>query len=57
MFLENSLKVRDLFAIYKGTAIIVNWINFEKNLGIHSHLMKRYTILVERAIHVIDIII
>ena len=50
------LKVISLFAIYKGIAMIRICNVFAIALGIPSHLMKKYTIHVERIIHVRDIV-
>ena len=50
------LKVISLFAIYKGIAMIRICKVFAIALGIPNHLMKKYTIHVERIIHVRDIV-
>jgi hypothetical protein len=50
------LKVISLFAIYKGIAMIRICNVFATAFGIFNHLMKKYTIHVERIIHVSDIV-
>ena len=54
--LEKSLNVRDLLAIYRGIAIIVICINLAIAFGIHITSMKKYTILVDKAVHISEIV-
>jgi hypothetical protein len=54
--LEKSLKVRDLLAKYRGTAIIIICINLAIAFGIHITSIKKYTILVDKAVHINEIV-
>jgi hypothetical protein len=55
-FFEKSLKVKDLFARYKGIAMMTIWMNLAIALGIQSTSMKKYTILVDKAVHIREIV-
>ena len=54
--LEKSLKVRDLLAKYRGTAIIIICINLAIAFGIQIISMKKYTILVDKAVQINEIV-
>jgi hypothetical protein len=54
--LEKSLNVSDLLAKYKGTAIIVICMNLAIAFGIQITSMKKYTILVDNAVHINEMV-